>query len=236
MRPLASAIPGDNMQRAATFLGSSIGKKVVMAVTGLVLFGFVIGHMIGNLQIYLGPQGDQRLRGVPARLPARRGHLDRPRLAPRWRSALHIWAAVDPDPLELGGAPGRLPRVAGPRVHLRLAHHGLERARSWPPSSSTTSPTSPLGDRAPRVRGGRRLPQRGDRLPEPVRVGLLHARDARARPAPVPRRLEHAADARPEPPALEPAAPRVSLALLALDRGRRQHLDPLAVLAGLVHL
>jgi succinate dehydrogenase / fumarate reductase cytochrome b subunit len=42
------------MQREATFFGSSIGKKVVMAVSGLVLLGFVIGHMIGNLQIYLG--------------------------------------------------------------------------------------------------------------------------------------------------------------------------------------
>jgi len=27
-----------------------------MAVTGLVLFGFVIGHMLGNLQVYLGPK------------------------------------------------------------------------------------------------------------------------------------------------------------------------------------
>jgi len=27
-----------------------------MAVTGVVLFGFVLGHMIGNLQIYLGPE------------------------------------------------------------------------------------------------------------------------------------------------------------------------------------
>jgi succinate dehydrogenase / fumarate reductase cytochrome b subunit len=52
----ASAIPGENMQRSLTFFGSSIGKKVVMAATGLVLYGFVIGHMIGNLQIYLGPK------------------------------------------------------------------------------------------------------------------------------------------------------------------------------------
>jgi succinate dehydrogenase / fumarate reductase cytochrome b subunit len=42
------------MQREATLFGSSIGKKMVMAVTGLVLLGFVVGHMIGNLQIYLG--------------------------------------------------------------------------------------------------------------------------------------------------------------------------------------
>jgi succinate dehydrogenase / fumarate reductase, cytochrome b subunit len=52
----ASAIPGDNMQRSLTFFSSSIGKKVVMAATGLVLYGFVIGHMVGNLQIYLGPK------------------------------------------------------------------------------------------------------------------------------------------------------------------------------------
>jgi succinate dehydrogenase / fumarate reductase cytochrome b subunit len=49
----ASVTPGDEMRRA-TFLGSSIGLKVVMAVSGLVLYGFVIGHMVGNLQIFLG--------------------------------------------------------------------------------------------------------------------------------------------------------------------------------------
>lgn len=32
-----------------------IGKKVVMAVTGLVLVGFVIGHVLGNLKIFAGP-------------------------------------------------------------------------------------------------------------------------------------------------------------------------------------
>lgn len=39
-----------------TFLDSTIGKKVVMAVTGIILFGFVVGHMLGNLQVYLGPK------------------------------------------------------------------------------------------------------------------------------------------------------------------------------------
>lgn len=33
---------------------SSIAKKAVVAVTGLLLFGFVIGHLIGNLQVFLG--------------------------------------------------------------------------------------------------------------------------------------------------------------------------------------
>lgn len=49
----AQALP---VGRAAGFLASSVGKKVVMAVTGAVLFGFVIAHMIGNLQLYLGPE------------------------------------------------------------------------------------------------------------------------------------------------------------------------------------
>jgi succinate dehydrogenase cytochrome b subunit len=34
---------------------SSLGQKFVMAVSGLALFAFVIGHMLGNLQIFLGP-------------------------------------------------------------------------------------------------------------------------------------------------------------------------------------
>jgi succinate dehydrogenase / fumarate reductase cytochrome b subunit len=38
------------------FLRSSLGLKIVMAVTGLILFGFVIVHMIGNLQVYLGAE------------------------------------------------------------------------------------------------------------------------------------------------------------------------------------
>jgi len=41
------------MNRPDTFVGSTIGRKVVMAITGLVLFGFVFAHMLGNLQMFL---------------------------------------------------------------------------------------------------------------------------------------------------------------------------------------
>jgi succinate dehydrogenase / fumarate reductase cytochrome b subunit len=34
--------------------GSAIGKKYVMAVTGLVFMGYVLSHMIGNLKLYVG--------------------------------------------------------------------------------------------------------------------------------------------------------------------------------------
>lgn len=37
------------------FYRSAIGKKAVMATTGLILFGFVFVHMIGNLKLYFGP-------------------------------------------------------------------------------------------------------------------------------------------------------------------------------------
>jgi succinate dehydrogenase / fumarate reductase cytochrome b subunit len=37
------------------FFRSSIGKKSVVALTGIVLIAFVIGHLLGNLQIFIGP-------------------------------------------------------------------------------------------------------------------------------------------------------------------------------------
>jgi succinate dehydrogenase / fumarate reductase cytochrome b subunit len=38
------------------FYRSSVGKKWVMAVTGIVLLGFLLVHMIGNLKLYVGPK------------------------------------------------------------------------------------------------------------------------------------------------------------------------------------
>jgi succinate dehydrogenase / fumarate reductase cytochrome b subunit len=42
--------------RGHGFLASSVGRKVVMAATGVILFGFVTVHMIGNTQAYLGAE------------------------------------------------------------------------------------------------------------------------------------------------------------------------------------
>lgn len=41
---------------AALLARSSIGRKMVVALTGLGLIGFVIAHLAGNLQIFLGQQ------------------------------------------------------------------------------------------------------------------------------------------------------------------------------------
>lgn len=37
-------------------LNSSVGKKIIVAVTGFLLLGFVVAHMLGNLQVFLGPE------------------------------------------------------------------------------------------------------------------------------------------------------------------------------------
>src|SRR6266581_2541109 len=34
---------------------SSVGRKMIVAVTSVILILFVIGHLLGNLQIFLGP-------------------------------------------------------------------------------------------------------------------------------------------------------------------------------------
>jgi succinate dehydrogenase / fumarate reductase, cytochrome b subunit len=44
------------MSRALKFLNSSIGKKIVMAVTGVILSGFILGHMTGNLLVFKSPE------------------------------------------------------------------------------------------------------------------------------------------------------------------------------------
>jgi succinate dehydrogenase / fumarate reductase cytochrome b subunit len=70
---------------------SSLGKKYVMAVTGFVLFLFVIGHLAGNLQIFLGPEAINRygyfLQSNPELIwPARLSLL--------LMVALHLWSAT----------------------------------------------------------------------------------------------------------------------------------------------
>jgi succinate dehydrogenase / fumarate reductase, cytochrome b subunit len=56
--------------RVLRFFNSTIGKKAVMAISGIALFGFVAVHLLGNLQIFLGPDvfnGYARtLRHMPA--------------------------------------------------------------------------------------------------------------------------------------------------------------------------
>lgn len=78
-------------ERTARFYGSTVGKKAVMAVSGIALFLFVIAHLVGNLQFFEGPEKmaayGRFLRVEPALLwTARIGLLV--------MVALHIWSSV----------------------------------------------------------------------------------------------------------------------------------------------
>src|SRR5947209_925621 len=53
MSPAATA---GRPSRVLRFFEATIVKKAIMAVTGFVLFGFVVGHLLGNLQVFLGPE------------------------------------------------------------------------------------------------------------------------------------------------------------------------------------
>jgi len=48
------------MKIITNLFASSLGKKYLMAATGLVLFLFVLAHLAGNLQIFLGPEAINR--------------------------------------------------------------------------------------------------------------------------------------------------------------------------------
>src|SRR6478752_6929976 len=79
------------MKMISRIFSSSLGKKYVMAASGFFLFLFVIGHLVGNLQVFLGPEAINRY-----------GHFLQSNLELVWPArigllvliALHIWSAA----------------------------------------------------------------------------------------------------------------------------------------------
>ncbi len=86
MSATAVNFPSANLR----FWQTTVGKKAIMAVTGFILFGFVVGHLLGNLQIYLPPEKinhySAALRSMPALLWGARITL-------LVSVFLHIWAS-----------------------------------------------------------------------------------------------------------------------------------------------
>jgi succinate dehydrogenase / fumarate reductase cytochrome b subunit len=70
---------------------SSLGKKYVMAITGLGLWIFVIVHMLGNLQIFLGPE---RINAYAGLLKANPALLWSARAGLLFIAILHVTAAT----------------------------------------------------------------------------------------------------------------------------------------------
>jgi succinate dehydrogenase / fumarate reductase cytochrome b subunit len=89
----ATSVASPERARASSFLSSSIGRKAVMAASGLVLYGFVVVHMIGNLQVFMGAHAinayGEFLHGF---LHGQGLYLARAVLV--LAALLHVWAAV----------------------------------------------------------------------------------------------------------------------------------------------
>src|SRR5580693_4566822 len=73
-----SAAAVNPIGKAARFYDAPIGKKAVMAITGVILVGYVLAHLLGNLQIY---------SSNPQQINVYAGFLHNP------NNAMALWAA-----------------------------------------------------------------------------------------------------------------------------------------------
>jgi len=77
---------------------TTVGTKILMAVTGVVLVGFVVGHMAGNLKAFAGPESfnayAEFLRDVGYPALPHTGLLWIMRLGLVVAVLIHIWAAL----------------------------------------------------------------------------------------------------------------------------------------------
>src|SRR5471032_2090779 len=79
------------MNLAGRLFRTTIGRKLLMAVTGLVLIGFVVGHLVGNLQVFEDPD---RINGYAHFLQNLGPLLWIARIGLLACVAIHIWAAT----------------------------------------------------------------------------------------------------------------------------------------------
>jgi succinate dehydrogenase / fumarate reductase cytochrome b subunit len=79
------------MNLAGSLFRSSIGRKFLMAITGVILIGFVIGHLVGNLQVFQDPD---HLNGYAAFLHHLGPLLWVARIGLLVAVIIHIWAAT----------------------------------------------------------------------------------------------------------------------------------------------
>src|SRR3954463_9092575 len=102
------------MNRLSLLWNSSVGKKVIMAVTGLIMLAYLITHVLANLLVFQGPV---RINAYSAFLHGTGGALWAARLVLLVALALHIGAAVQLsgrrfEARPTGNAAGRRPQVS----------------------------------------------------------------------------------------------------------------------------
>lgn len=122
------------MAQALTLMKTTVGKKAALAVSGLVLFGYVIAHMVGNLQVFLGPEV---LNSYAQMLHSSVALLWGARLVLLVAVVVHIWMMIELYERSYAARPMRYKRVetryvsyasaamkfTGPALLLFIAFH-----------------------------------------------------------------------------------------------------------------
>jgi succinate dehydrogenase cytochrome b subunit len=125
------------MNRAISLYRSSIGKKYIMAVTGLIGYGFIVGHMTGNLLMF---RGSEKMNAYAEFLRSLGGLLWAFRLTLLIAVVLHIVAAYQLTRMSLQSRPvryehwkdvgsnyaSRTMRWSGPIILLFIVYHLLD--------------------------------------------------------------------------------------------------------------
>jgi succinate dehydrogenase / fumarate reductase cytochrome b subunit len=79
------------MNLAGQLFRTTIGRKFLMAATGVVLIGFIVGHLVGNLQVFEDPD---RINGYAHFLQSLGPALWIARAVLLACVVIHVWAAV----------------------------------------------------------------------------------------------------------------------------------------------
>jgi len=80
-----------SMELLRNLFGTTIGRKLLMAATGLVLIAFIIGHLAGNLQVFEDPD---RINGYAHFLQSLGPALWAVRIVLVSCAAVHVWAGT----------------------------------------------------------------------------------------------------------------------------------------------
>jgi len=121
---------------APRFLRSTVGKKVLMAITGVILFGFTIAHMLGNLQVYMG---EAQFNAYSHFLQSKKGLLWGLRSVLLLTVLVHIVVAIQLSALSAAARPvkyrhrrwrdasfaSRTMMLSGPLIALFIVYHLL---------------------------------------------------------------------------------------------------------------
>ena len=205
------------MSRLQRLWDSSVGKKAVMGVTGLIWRAYVIGHMVGNLQIF---QGTERINAYGRSFTGRHELLWVVRVVLVLAVVLHVVAACAAHDARSGRPPGRATPGASPRPRR------LPRGRCGGAACSCSSSSWFTSSTSPRAPFARRIFAEGDvygnvalGIPDSVGIRVLHRIDGGPRHAPVSRSVEPFRSLGAAQPSPQPLRRR--LALLMRRRGGR---------------